>query len=153
MAFFDRILVPHDFSDEADEAVESAVRLAAPNHGEVTVLHVIAPFYPLRDLTYRPYLLDTKTLEQQVLARLERRVASLPSRDSVRCLVTIGNPGQRIAEAARQASCVVMPTSGRTGAAHALIGSVAERVVRLSPVPVLVLPRPRRPVRRRSHGR
>ena len=65
---------------------------------------------------------------------------------------TTGNPGQRIADEAREASCVVMPTSGRTGAAHALIGSVAERVVRLSPVPVLVLPRPPR-ARRRSHER
>src|SRR5262245_35326828 len=153
MAFFDHVLVPHDFSDTADEAVRAAIGLAAPGRGDVTVLHVIAPFYPLRDLTYGSYLLDARALEQQVLARLERRIASLVGRNEVRCLVTTGNPGQRIADAARQASCVVMTTSGRTGAAHALIGSVAERVVRLSPVPVLVLPRSRKRPRRRSHGR
>jgi nucleotide-binding universal stress UspA family protein len=152
-AFFKQILVPHDFSAAADEAVQAAVELAAPGRGDVTVLHVIAPFYPLRDLTYGPYLLDAKALEQQVLARLERHIESLVGRKGVRCLVTTGNPGQRIADAAREASCVVMPTSGRTGAAHALIGSVAERVVRLSPAPVLVLPRARPRARRSSHGR
>ena len=153
MAFFEHVLVPHDFSDAADGAVQAAIGLAAPGHGDVTVLHVIAPFYPLRDLTYGPYLLDAKALEQQVLARLERHIESLVGRPRVRCLVTTGNPGQRIADAARQASCIVMTTSGRTGASHALIGSVAERVVRLSPVPVLVLPHSRKRARRRSHGR
>jgi len=152
MAFFEHVLVPHDFSAAADEAVQAAIALAA-GQGDLTVVHVIAPFYPLRDLTYGPYLLDAKALEQQVLVRLERHIESLVGRNGARCLVTTGNPGQRIADAARQASCVVMTTSGRTGAAHALIGSVAERVVRLSPVPVLVLPRSRKRARRRSHGR
>ena len=148
--FFERVLVPHDFSDAADTAVQTALALAAPHKGKVTALHVIAPFYPLRDLNYGPYVLDTRTLEKQVLARLERRMASLAGRSPVRCVVTTGNPGQRIAAAAGDASCVVMPTSGRTGASHALIGSVAERVVRLSPVPVLVLPPSRPRPRRRS---
>ena len=126
--------------------------LAAQDKGAVTVMHVIAPFYPLRDLNYGPYLLDTAALEKQVLARLERRMGSLAGASAVRCVVTTGNPGQRIAAAAADASCVVMPTSARTGASHALIGSVAERVVRLSPAPVLVLP-PARPRLPRRPGR
>ena len=149
-ALFKNVLVPHDFSDTADEAVRTALALAAQDKGKVTVFHVIAPFYPLRDLTYGPYLLDTDALEQQVRARLERRMASLLAPSAVRCVVTTGNPGERIAAAATDASCVVMPTSGRTGASHALIGSVAERVVRFSPVPVLVLPPPRPRPRRRT---
>jgi nucleotide-binding universal stress UspA family protein len=98
-------------------------------------------------------VLDTGALEKQVLARLERRMASLAGSSAVRCTVTTGNPGQRIAAAADDSTCVVMPTSGRTGAAHALIGSVAERVVRLARVPVLVLPPSRPRPRRRSHDR
>ena len=137
---FKHVLVPHDFSAAADDALHTAVALAAREDGEVTVVHVIAPFYPLRDLAYGPQLLDARALETQILARLERHVASLVGSNAVHCLVTTGNPGQRIASAAYGATCVVMPTSGRTGVAHALMGSVAERVVRFSPIPVLTLP-------------
>ncbi|HWP66777.1 MAG TPA: universal stress protein [Candidatus Limnocylindria bacterium] len=152
--YFSHVLVPHDFTAAADEALRTALALAASEGGEVTVIHVIAPFYPLRDLAYGPHVLDPGTLEKRVLARLERHVAQRCGRQPVRCTVTTGNPGQRIVDAAAGASCVVMSTSGRTGAAHALIGSVAERVVRFSPVPVFVLPSKRRTrARRRSRGR
>jgi len=140
--------VPHDFTAAADDALHTAVALAASEGGDVTVLHVIAPFYPLRDLAYGPQLLDAQALESQILTRLERHVASLVGPNGARSRVTTGNPGQRIASAAADASCVVMPTSGRTGVAHALMGSVAERVARLSPAPVLILPSVRARTRR-----
>jgi nucleotide-binding universal stress UspA family protein len=85
-------------------------------------------------------VLDPRQLEARVRGKLEQHVAALLGPSAARCTVTTGNPGQRIVAAGAKASCIVMPTSGRTGAAHALIGSVAERVVRLSPVPVVVLP-------------
>lgn len=147
---FSHVLVPHDFTAAADRAVTVAVELAGSAGGEVTVLHVIAPFYPLRDLTYAPHVLDAPALEARVLSRLERHVAPFGGERGVRCIVTTGNPGQRIVQAAEGASCIVMPTAGRTGAAHALIGSTAERVVRLSPVPVVVLPGARRAPRSRA---
>jgi nucleotide-binding universal stress UspA family protein len=157
---FKHVLVPHDFTAAADDALRTAVALAAREDGDVTVLHVIAPFYPLRDLAYGPQLLDARAVESQMLARLERHVGSLAAANGVHCEVTTGNPGQRIASAAANASCVVMPTSGRIGVAHALMGSVAERVARLSPVPVLILPSTRARTgrrtavkRRRPHGR
>jgi nucleotide-binding universal stress UspA family protein len=142
---FKRILVPHDFTAESDRALRMAARFAAGAGGGLTVLHVITPFYPLRQVTQAGAgLLGTKELEARVLARLQGRVASVLSADTARCQVVTGNPGQRIVHAAEGASCIVMPTSGRTGASHALIGSTAERVVRFSPVPVLVLPPLRR---------
>jgi nucleotide-binding universal stress UspA family protein len=147
---FSHVLVPHDFSPAADRALAAAVELASTAGGDVTVLHVIAPFYPLRDLTYAPHVLDAPALEAQVLSKLERHVGSFGGEQGVRCVVTTGNPGQRIVQAAEGASCIVMPTAGRTGAAHALIGSTAERVVRLSPVPVVVLPGARRTARSRA---
>jgi nucleotide-binding universal stress UspA family protein len=157
---FKHVLVPHDFTAAADDALRTAAALAASEDGDVTVIHVIAPFYPLRDLAYGPQLLDARAVESQMLARLERQVASLVGPNGVHCRVMTGNPGQRIASAAAEASCVVMPTAGRVGVAHALMGSVAERVARLSTVPVLILPsvraRKRRRAagkRRRSHGR
>jgi nucleotide-binding universal stress UspA family protein len=157
---FKNVLVPHDFTVAADDALRLAASWATARGDMVTVLHVIAPFYPLRDLAYGPLVLDAPALEAQVLARLERHVAGVLGDGAAHCVVATGNPGHRIVAAAQGASCIVMPTTGRTGAAHALIGSVAERVVRLSPVPVLVLPshRPRArrgaSVRRRTpHGR
>ena len=60
--------------------------------------------------------------------------------------VDIGDASQRIVEAARRSDSIVMATSGRTGLAHFLIGSVAERVVRHATVPVLTL---RVPIRKR----
>jgi len=138
---FKHILVPHDFTKEADRALRMAATLATGARGDLTVLHVITPFYPLREVTRTgPGLLDPKELEARVLIRLEGHVASVLRSDAARCLVVTGNPGQRIVHAAADATCVVMPTSGRTGAAHTLIGSTAERVVRFSPTPVLVLP-------------
>jgi nucleotide-binding universal stress UspA family protein len=139
------VLVPHDFSPAADRALRTAAALTAAAHGRLTVLHVIAPFYPLGDLLYDgATVLDPRQLEARVLAKLERHVAALLGPSAARCAVTTGNPGQRIVAAGAKGSCIVMPTSGRTGTAHALIGSVAERVVRFSTVPVLVLPDPRK---------
>lgn len=150
---FKHVLVPHDLTAAADDALRTALALAATEDGDVTVMHVIAPFYPLRNLAYGPQFLDAHSVESQVLVRLERHVASLVGANAVRCRVTTGNPGERIASAAADASCVVMPTAGRTGAAHALMGSVAERVARLSPVPVLILPSVRAQTRRGAAAR
>ena len=51
----------------------------------------------------------------------------------------IGDASPRIIDAARRADSIVMATSGRTGLAHFLIGSVAEKVVRHAAVPVLTM--------------
>jgi nucleotide-binding universal stress UspA family protein len=59
----------------------------------------------------------------------------------------VGPPAGCILEAARKADAIVMGTLGRTGLPHLLIGSVAERVVRHAPVPVLTV---RAPARRRG---
>jgi nucleotide-binding universal stress UspA family protein len=143
-SLFARVLVPFDFTPAAEAALRAAAPLVADAGGDLTVLHVIAPFYPLRDLATEPGRLDAAALEARVLDRLESRVAALLGDAPVHCVVTTGNPGHRIVDAAAGMSCIVMPTTGRTGAAHALIGSTAERVVRFATTPVLVLPAPKR---------
>jgi nucleotide-binding universal stress UspA family protein len=62
--------------------------------------------------------------------------------------VVLGHPVERILDAARRADTIVMATAGRSGLAHLVIGSVAERVVRHAPVPVLTI----RPAARRRGG-
>lgn len=62
--------------------------------------------------------------------------------DGVSFHISFGDPGHEIVEKAKElkADCIVIPTHGRGGIEHMLLGSVAERVVRLSSCPVIVLP-------------
>ena len=136
---FRSILVPHDFSPPATRALRLATDLASPR-SRIVVLHVVIP-YPVIGVTPGevPYV-PPETLvtdAKQQLATLVRR--TFGRRRRVEGRVVVGDPASRIIEAARRASCVVMATRGRTGLAHLLIGSVAEKVVRHCPRPVLTV--------------
>ena len=88
---------------------------------------------------------DVVATELASLERLVRRVARRQHAPPVECRVVVGNPTSASSTRRRDADPIVMATHGRTGLAHLLIGSVAEKVVRHSPVPVLTI----RPTRRR----
>ena len=139
---FRSILVPHDFSSPATHALRLAANLASAR-SRILVLHVITP-YPVTGLPpaelpwIPPPNLATETKKQ--LEALVRR--TLGARRGVESRVVVGDPAGRIVDAARRATCVVMATQGRTGLAHFLIGSVAEKVVRHSPRPVLTVRAP-----------
>ena len=142
MAPFRNILVPHDFSDPARKALELAAKLAPPG-GRLLVLHVVVPFVPVTDL---PAGAGGYVAPQELVAgakrQLDRAVAkTVRGRRTprVETKVVIGDPYQRIVAAARGMDAIVMSTTGRTGLSHLLIGSVAEKVVRHSPIPVLTL--------------
>ena len=151
---FRRILVPHDFSESADAALDLAVDLAAAQGARLDVLHVLEPFHPPPEIV--TWLRESQQIEPQ-LKRLEGLVAARVGRRRVtfQCQVVVGYPVNAILEAARDADLIVMATQGRTGIPHLLIGSVAERVVRHATKPVLTLragkaARRSRPVRSRS---
>jgi nucleotide-binding universal stress UspA family protein len=140
MKLFRRILVPHDFSEHADRALAVAADLARQHRGHLLVLHVITPFQPI-GFRGEPIVLPSD-LPKRLLAELKGRVARTVrgrSAPEVTCRVEIGDPYHRIVAAASGADMIVMATLGRTGFARALIGSVAEKVVRHSPIPVLAL--------------
>ena len=145
---FRRILVPYDFSDAATAALEVAADLATRHGGTLTVVHAIAPVYPVSAFAGAgelPVWIPPDDLRGEARARLEKEVARVVGRRRVRsvtCRVVIGDPHRCILDAARRADVIVMATLGRTGLAHLVIGSVAEKIVRHSPVPVLTL-RPR----------
>jgi nucleotide-binding universal stress UspA family protein len=152
---FRHILVPHDFSDAADDALRVAVGLAREHRGRLTVLHVVPP-YPVGGF---PEPTTTIVTEGQILANARRSLDALVRRQvrgrnapRVRTKVVPGDPYHQIVDAAAGATSVVMATEGRTGLSHLLIGSVAEKVVRHSPRPVLTL-RPRTAARRRRRSR
>jgi len=147
---FRHILVPHDFSDQATVALATAGRLAKEHGGKLTVLHVLVPFYMPADVPFGMAAPGDLIPEQR--QQLERLVTKTlgSNRPPVTVRIETGDASQRIIEAGRRADSIVMATSGRTGLAHFLIGSVAERVVRHATVPVLVL---RVPARKRRGGR
>lgn len=138
------ILCPIDFSDCSQRALEHAVELATTLRTTVTVLHVVEPPDPL--LQKQEYV---EYLAQQYRAPLHTLMHTLRSQyptvivsDAV---VLEGKPAKTIVDFAAQHNhgLVVVGTHGRTGIAHAVIGSVAERVVRTARVPVLTIPPPR----------
>jgi nucleotide-binding universal stress UspA family protein len=142
MTRFRNILVPHDFSEAAGQALAFAAKLASPG-GRLLVLHVVVPFLPVTDI---PLGAGGYVAPQDFVGGAERqleRVAAKASRGRgaprVQTKVVLGDPYQRIIAAARGMDAIVMATSGRTGLSHLLIGSVAEKVVRHSPIPVLTL--------------
>jgi nucleotide-binding universal stress UspA family protein len=144
LSLFRRILVPHDFSDAADQALRAAAALAEGAGGRLTVIHVISPTYALSDPLFTAALPPPETTVPEVGTALQDRIDKvLRGRDvPVRPVVRVGHPAESIVEAADSASSIVMSTHGRIGISHLLLGSVAERVVRLSAVPVLTI-RPR----------
>jgi nucleotide-binding universal stress UspA family protein len=159
MNLFRRILVPHDFSEPATRALGVAAALAREHGGRLLVLHVITPFHPVTGLpeegiSWVPEI-DLLTTERRRLQELVARTVTGTRAPAVTCKVVIGDPYHRITDEARGADLVVMATAGRTGLSHLLIGSVAEKVVRHSPAPVLTI-RPaagRRKARRRASRR
>ena len=135
---FRRILVPHDFSEPADAALEIAIDLAAAQGARLEVLHVVEPFHPPPEVV--AWLREAQQIGPQ-LKRLEDLVAARVGRRRVsfRCKVVVGYPIDSILEAGRDVDLIIMATQGRTGIPHLLIGSVAERVVRHATKPVLTV--------------
>lgn len=143
------ILVPVDFSPDSEAALTCAAELAAMVGAPLKVLHVVhdpgqAPgYYAVRsDGKHLQKLEDVAadmlgTFMADVIAR-HPELAALSTAETV--LVT-GLPVNRILEIAERigARMIVMGSQGRTGLAHALLGSKAERVVRLAPVPVTIV--------------
>jgi nucleotide-binding universal stress UspA family protein len=144
---FRKILMPYDFSDDAAAALQLAAGLAAGEHGELRVIHVMTLVYPPHGAPLRPPASEVKRIAQH-LDRVVSQAVRGRRIPVVRSRVLVGQVAPSIAAAAKAADCIVMGTRGRGGVARLLLGSVADRVVRLSPVPVVLLP-PKRPRSRR----
>lgn len=137
-----RILVPTDFSRSSLKAIDYAVDLAKEHGAEVIIVHVIEPMsYAVpRYLPEPTALLEEQ--RQESLKELDRLVDRVePQWQKCRAEVHLGVVYDVIAQLAGKlkADLIVVSTHGRTGLAHLLIGSVAERIVRLAPCPVLTV--------------
>jgi nucleotide-binding universal stress UspA family protein len=131
------ILAPTDFSKHAQHAVTFAFELAQAVGAKLSLLHVIEiPVYPIE------VSLPLADLEQDARRELARLLPEAETAHvSVTRLVEMGVPYQKILDmaAAEEVDLIVMATHGRTGLRHLIMGSVAERVVRTAPCPVLTI--------------
>jgi universal stress protein A len=139
-----RILAPTDFSEYSKQAVAYAYELAQTFSARLLLLHVVElPVYPVE--AFLPSAEGTTLLDDlERQARLE--LAQLLSKAEhpkvdVMCLVAVGTPYYKILEVAEaeKVDLIVMATHGRTGLGHLVMGSVAERVMRMAPCPVLTI--------------
>jgi nucleotide-binding universal stress UspA family protein len=147
MASLQTILAPTDFSDLAARAVAYAFELASMRGGKVHLMHVYTiPVYPDGMTVGVDIITSVESAAREALAKQADKYASRPELGSL--ILEMGDASEQIIRhaAALSANLIVLGTHGRTGFRHMLLGSVAERVVRSSPCPVLVVP----PVRDRK---
>jgi nucleotide-binding universal stress UspA family protein len=147
-----RILVPTDFSDAAEDALGAAMTLARAFGAIIEVLHVnpttIMVTAPLEAVPFTTLVPD---LSRRVKERLNESVARL-KQEGIPCETRLmeGSPHLEILKRAEEmnANLIVMGTHGHGGIAHAVLGSVTERVLHRARCPVLVVPVPKA---KRSH--
>lgn len=138
----EHVLVPIDFSASADQALEFAMALARKLPARLTLLHVIHMIpLGLTDSGVPLPLAYMETLEADVrtsLATYRKRLTEAGLEAEV--MSVHGSPFQSIIDVARdkQVDMIIMGTHGRTGLKHFLLGSVAEKMVRLAPCPVVI---------------
>jgi len=154
-----RILVPTDFSPHSDAALEYAVALARRLDATIGLLHVVDD--PFLSGAWSPdaFVPNATEFLADLVADARRRVDDSVARIAAQGIptdaaVVTGPPVRMIVEHARtgEFDLIVMGTHGRTGLAHAVLGSVAERVLRSAPCAVLSVkePLPHREHRRRQ---
>ncbi|MFW5895880.1 MAG: universal stress protein [archaeon] len=142
MGLYDRILVPTDGSDATARAVEEAVDLAAAHDATIHALYVLntASFASIPTESSVEGVSDM--LEREGTAALDEVEAVARERGvPVERVQLDGSPAREIIRYAEGGDCdlIVMGTHGRGGIDRLLLGSVAERVVRSSKVPVLTV--------------
>jgi len=144
---YKKILFATDLSDLSFEAWPHAVTLAERLGAEISAVLVLEEPYALAAYDQYALLLDAmRDVKPQVERRLAERVKDHPASVRVETVVLESmSPVQALLEFVKSNSTdlVVLATHGRGGVSHLLLGSVAEKLVRLSPVPVLVVRPPK----------
>jgi nucleotide-binding universal stress UspA family protein len=140
-----KILVPQDFSDLSSKALHSAEKLAHLFNGSITPFH---SYLPLNEVDGGPYMfgMGSTTIEDydEIEDALYDRLGELAQKEVNSSLITkplisIGNPAQSIVEEGKDFDIIVLSTHGRTGFSRFFLGSVSEKVLRMSHVPVLIV--------------
>ena len=138
-----KILVPVDFSDFSLKALKYAARFAEQFGATLVLVHVVEPVrYP--ESVIIPPEMEEANRERLKLARASLAAfvkKQVPAGIATESVTRLGHPFSEISAAAKDfdVDLIVIATHGHTGLKHLLLGSTAERVVRLAPCPVLTV--------------
>jgi nucleotide-binding universal stress UspA family protein len=144
MIHIQKILLAVDFSEQSKQAVDLGCDLAKRYDAAITLMHVFQiPGYVFPD----GFVVITPAMFPELMNKLDATLAELKKDVEAKGLKQVstylveGAPFAEIVRFARDSKfdLIVMGTHGRTGIKHALIGSVAEKVVRKAPCPVLTV--------------
>jgi len=145
MIRLNRILVPTDFSEHSKTAVQYGCELASKFGADLHLLHVVEQL----PVMYSEGAIFSPETEAELLAEARELLTKTPADIDVSALnvtrATLeGHPLVEIVRYAREneIDLIVIGTHGRTGLVHVLLGSVAEKVVRKAPCPVLTVHSP-----------
>lgn len=147
MPIFDKICVGTNFSEAAEQALESAAHLARIFGAEVLVVHVVEPPH-LYERILSPVQSRLHSVDETSERAAERcrALIAAPRMEGVRIdyQIRTGTPFVDLIDAARiaHADLILLGHQPRSGAQRLLLGSTAERVLRKSPLPVLIAKKP-----------
>lgn len=149
------ILVPVDFSSHSETAVVSAAELSENLGSKLVILHIV------HDLNEAPGYYSVKGRDKQLrrmedvaaemldefLRKMQKKHSGLTALKTASTMLVVGLPVNRILESAKKirARMIIMGSQGRTGLARAMLGSKAEQVVRLAPIPVMIVKDDKKP--------
>ncbi len=145
-----KLLVPTDFSEDSEQAARYAVELAKRFQAEIHCIHVVD--IPADLLSTSAYYMTgpSEAFLDQIREESKKNLEAFAEKNlegtQVRTAFLEGSPFVEIIRYARnqEIDLVVIATHGRTGLRHVLFGSVAEKVVRKAPCPVLLVKRKER---------
>lgn len=140
---FERIILLVDDSKPSKGAVKECFKLAMELKSKVTLVYIIDPALAMGDVDAGIFPNEAmQTLKNKVEKLLIRIKSKYNSKTTTDMLMPVGNLQELLVQIIRQtkASMMVMGTHGRTGLNHFIEGSIAESVLKISTIPVLVIP-------------
>ena len=143
------ILIPIDFSSHSETALVYAAELAGKLGTGLIILHVVhdpgeAPgYYSVKGRGKQLRRMEDVATEMldDFFLKIKKKHPGLSALKDATTMLVVGLPVNRILESAEKvdARMIVMASQGRTGLAHILLGSKAEQIVRLAPLPVMIV--------------
>ena len=140
------ILCPIDYSVYSEMALKYAIEFAEKYQAKLYLMHVLdIRVYDIND----PDLYNVNIIDEETINKLRERLLKCVNEDtknkiSVEAIIIQGVPFAEIIKSDKECKIdlIVLGTHGRTGLSHAIMGSVAEKVVRKAPCPVLTIRHP-----------
>ena len=142
MNFITKILAPTDCSEASIDALRYSIKIAKTHHAKLMVLHVISQLGNAVSHSLSDKSLSNSKVHLAAENQLEEFWKSMDENEiEADLVIEYGDPFAEITRYAKsnKNDIIVMGTHGRTGLMHVLMGSVAEKIVRYSPVPVVTV--------------